>query len=177
MSDFPSFKEIYEQHTDMVFNLCLNYLQNEADAEEVTQDVFIKVYRQLANFKGQATLKTWIYRISINQCQDFLKAKKRQKRFGFHIPVLWGNPAEGLPVLSDFKHPGVQLEDKEAVAYIFKNINDLPQQQKTALLLKVVEDLSQKEIAAILDISIKAVESLLSRARSNLQKKLDASEG
>ncbi|MFT5168561.1 MAG: RNA polymerase sigma factor (sigma-70 family) [Saprospiraceae bacterium] len=161
----------------MVFNLCLNYLQNTNDAEEVTQDVFVKVYKLFDSFKEQSSVKTWIYRIAINQCLDFLKAKKRQKRFGIHIPI-WGNSQESVyPTPSDFNHPGVLLEDKEALKQLFRHINSLPHNQKTALILKAIEGLSQKEIAAILDVSIKSVESLLSRAKDNLRKKIDSSEG
>jgi RNA polymerase sigma-70 factor, ECF subfamily len=177
MIENSSFKEIYENHADMVYNLCLNYLQNTSDAEEVTQDVFVKVYQQIDNFKQQSNIKTWIYRISINQCLDFLKAKKRQKRFGFHVPLFGNDQTAIYPTLSDFNHPGVLLEDKEALKKLFKQINSLPHNQKTALILKSIENLSQKEIAAILNVSVKSVESLLSRAKENLRKKIDHTEG
>jgi RNA polymerase sigma-70 factor (ECF subfamily) len=159
-----------------VFNVCLNYLQNRHDAEEVTQDVFVKVHEQLDNFEGRAQIKTWIYRIAINKSLDFLKAQKRQKRFGFHIPILVaGNSA--LPPLSTFDHPGILMEDEESLKGIFENINTLPTNQKTALLLKSIENLTQQEIADVMKISIKAVESLLSRARSNLKQKSNMTKG
>ena len=75
--------------------------------------------------------------------------------------------------IPDFNHPGVLLEDKEEVEYIFKTINELPERQKTAILLKSIDGVSQKETANILNISEKALESLLSRARANLKKKLN----
>lgn len=177
MIDNFSFKEIYENHSDMVYNLCLNYLQNTSDAEEVTQDTFVKVYQQIERFNQQSSLKTWIYRISINLCLDFLKAKKRQKRFGFHIPLFGSDQGAVYPTLSDFNHPGVLLEDKEALKELFKQINSLPHNQKTALILKTIEGLSQKEIAVILNVSVKSVESLLSRAKENLRKKIASTEG
>lgn len=169
MPESPSFKEIYASYGDQVYNLCLNYLQNEEDAEEVTQDVFVKVHTQIHKFKGKSSLKTWIYRISINLCLDLLKARKRKKRFGINIPIL-PSKAEVLP--GNFRHPGVLLEEQEAVEGIFRAINQLPEKQKTALVLKSLEGQSQKEIAAIMEISVKAVESLLSRAKANLKKKL-----
>ena len=87
-----SYRRIYEQYADLIYNLCLNYLQNEADAEEVTQDVFLKVYQSIDHFREDSNLKTWIYRIGINKCLDFLKAKKRRKRFGILLPLLTGTP-------------------------------------------------------------------------------------
>jgi RNA polymerase sigma-70 factor (ECF subfamily) len=160
----------------MVFNLCLNYLQNTHDAEEVTQDVFMKVHSKMAGFKGTSELRTWIYRITINQCLDFLKAKKRQKRFGFHL-FIQTDVQEDSAVFSTFDHPGIQLENKEATERIFRCMNRLPERQKTVLLLKTLEDLSQKEIAEVMDQSVKAIESLLSRAKANLRIELDRSEG
>ena len=75
-----TFDEIYFEHHKMVFNLALQYVQNIEDAEEITQDVFVKVFDNIDSFKKQASLKTWIYRICINQSLDFIKAKNSQKR-------------------------------------------------------------------------------------------------
>lgn len=160
-----SFAVLYNTYAEMVYNLCLNYLQNQQDAEEVTQDVFVKVHQQQHQFEGRSTEKTWIYRIAINQCLDFLKSKRRLKRFGWLLPL---NNEECSPYFTSFDHPGVLLEDKEAIEALFNKINTLPEQQKTALLLKSIEHCSQQEIADIMGISTKAVESLLSRARKNL---------
>lgn len=162
-------EQIYNEHKGLVYNLCLNYLQNTEDAEEVTQDVFVKIYQKLNSFNNKSTVKTWIYRITINQCLDFLKAKKSKKRFGFTIPIY--DNSESLSY-SDFKHPGILLVHQEATENLLKLINELPLNQKTALLLKAIEGLSQKEISSIMKTSEKAVESLLSRAKSNLKEKL-----
>lgn len=167
-----TFDQIYHEHIDLVFNLCLNYLQNQQDAEEVSQDVFVKVHDQLPKFQGRSSIKTWMYRIAINQCLDFLKARKRKKRFGFHISIFDAADGYSLPVLSAFDHPGILLEDKEATEQILKQINALPTKQKTALLLKSIDGLPQREVAEVMDMSEKAVESLLSRARASLKKKL-----
>ena len=176
MQDEQLFRKVYEDHAEMGYNLCLNYLQNPEDAEEASQDVFVKVHGQLAKFAGRSSLKTWIYRIAVNQCLDHLKARKRQKRDGIHVPIFPFGTSN--PVLAgNFRHPGVQLEDKEATERIFRYINELPAKQKTALILKTLEGLPQQEIAEIMKMSVKAVESLLSRARSNLKKKLKKSEG
>ena len=168
--DSSSFNEMYNEHVNMVYNLCLSYFQNIEEAEEVTQDVFVKVYEKNATFKGDSSLKTWIYRITINSCLDFLKAKKRVKRFGL-FTSLFNEHQHERKGFEDFNHPGVLLEDKEALENLFTQINELPEKQKTALILKSVDGMSQKEIAEVMNTSEKSVESLLSRSRSNLKKK------
>ena len=166
--------DIYNEHNGLVYNLCLNYLQNTEDAEEVTQDVFVKIYQKQQDFKNQSSLKTWIYKITINQCLDFLKAKKQKKRFGFIVPIYDNSNSFSY---SEFNHPGILLENKEATENLLKLINLLPPNQKTALLLKAIDGLTQKEIAAIMELSEKAVESLLSRAKRNLKEKIKLNEG
>lgn len=176
MPKSDSFKQVYDRHARMVFNLCLNYLQNRQDAEEVTQDVFVKVHAGMGTFRGEAAMRTWIYRIAINSCLDRMKAAKRAKRSVWRMLGFTGDEVERIAG-SDFEHPGVALEQREATQRIFLQINALPVQQRTALLLKTLEGLSQNEVAEVLGVSAKAVESLLSRARQQLRKDMENSEG
>ena len=155
-----------------MYNVALQYVQNKEDAEEITQDVFIKVYDKHLEFKGDSALKTWIYRITINTSLDYIKAKTRKKRAAFYH-----RDDEALQYISDFNHPGVALENKEAMAALFKAINLLPEKQRTVLLLLKVEGLSQKEIAEILKKSPKAIESIFQRAKANLKKIRTKAEG
>lgn len=172
-----NFEELFETHKNMVYNLALNYLQNAEDAEEVTHDVFVAIHQKLNSFNQQASISTWVYRIAINKCLDFLKTKQRQKRFAIFANLFFDNSTQIKHDRVEWNHPGVLLEDKEALARLFAKINDLPPQQKTALLLLKVENKSQAETAEIMQISIKAVESLLQRAKQNLSKKINLSEG
>lgn len=172
------FETIYQQHNRMVYNLALNYVQNTEDAEEITQDVFVNVYQSLSSFEGSSSMSTWIYRITINKSLDFLKAKNRKKRFGFMTSLFFDNSYDLKHNLPDeFNHPGILFEDKEAVKNIFKHINQLPENQKTALILHKIEQKTQVEVAEIMNLSAKAVESLVQRAKSTLSKKINHSEG
>jgi RNA polymerase sigma-70 factor, ECF subfamily len=171
-----SFEELYEQYKTLVYNLCLNYLQHQQEAEEATQDIFIKIYLKMPGFQGNSSLKTWTYRIAINHCLDVLRARKRQKRVAFFMSFLEGKN-ESAQDPPDFDHPGVLLEDREDLERLFQKINQLPEKQRTALLLKYIDDLPQREIAAIMQMSEKAVESLLQRAKQGLDKKLNSPEG
>jgi len=167
----------YQAHKNLVFNLALNYVQNTEDAEEITQDVFLSVHQSMANFKGQSDIKTWIYRIAINKSLDFLKAQKRKKRFGMIASLFFEKSNEIKFEYSDFKHPGIILEEKEAFETLFRFINQLPDNQKTVLLLSKIENTPQKEIAEIMGLSVKAVESLFQRAKSNIAKKYLQTKG
>lgn len=171
MSYEKDFHHIYDTHKDMVYNLSLNYLQNREDAEEVMQDVFVKVHQKLDSFKGDSEIGTWVYRITINLCLDRIKAAKRQKRFGFLINIFDKDSSDTVKAWAHFDHPGVELENKEMMESLFGIINQLPEKQKSALLLSKLEGLSQKEIATILETTPKAVESLIQRARKTLKEK------
>jgi RNA polymerase sigma-70 factor (ECF subfamily) len=162
----------------MVYNLALQYVQHAQDAEDIAQEVFVKVHQNINRFNNEtATLKTWIYRITINQSLDFIKAKKAKKRFGFISSLFHSQSNEPVLDLAHFNHPGVAAEDKEAMHKLFLLINELPETQRTALILSRLEDKSQKEVAEIMDVSVKAVESLLQRAKQGLLKKMQNTEG
>ena len=163
-----TFDEIYFEHHKMVFNLALQYVQNIEDAEEITQDVFVKVFDNLDDFKKQASLKTWIYRISINQSLDFIKAKNTQKR-NFLSSIFIINDEKFKFEPPNFNHPGIELEQKEAYQKIFEAINQLSDNQKTAIILLKIEDKSQFETAEIMNLNVKALESLFQRAKKNLE--------
>lgn len=166
-------QELYTKHSKQVFNLALQYVQNREDAEEITQDVFVKVHNSFETFKQESKISTWIYRIAINTSLDYIKAKKRKKRFGIFTSLFHQESNEVKYESASFDHPGVAMEQKEATAKIFQYINELPENQKTALILNKIEHQSQAEIAEIMELSPKAVESLIQRAKANLEKKLN----
>jgi RNA polymerase sigma factor (sigma-70 family) len=156
-----------------VFNTCLSYVLNTEDAEDITQEVFIEIYRSLDKFKQEANISTWIYRITVNKSLDFLRRKKSKKRFAFFSNLFHEETGEIIHEHADFEHPGVRLENKESSKYLFKVIETLPESQKTAFILFTIEELSQKEISAIMNMTPKAIESLIQRAKVSLRKKLE----
>ena len=161
----------------MVYNLALNYVQNIEDAQEITQDVFVTVYQSLSSFQENASHSTWMYRITINKCLDFLKAKQRKKRFAFLTSLFFDNSNDLKHNPTENNHPGILLENKEELENLFKKINELPDSQKTALILHKIEQKSQTEVSEIMKLTPKAVESLIQRAKTNLSKKISSSEG
>lgn len=163
-----NFEEIYLNYHKMVLNLALQYLQNIEDAEEITQDVFVKVHENLKNFNQKSTIKTWIYRIAINQSLDFIKSKNSLKRrFFLNSISLNDKKVKFEPIV--FNHPGIEMEQKEAYEKIFEAINQLSDNQKTAIILLKIENKSQAETAEIMHLNEKALESLFHRAKKNLE--------
>ena len=147
-------------------------VQDHGIAQDIAQDVFVVVFKSILTFNEHSTLATWIYRITVNKCLDHLRAKSRQKKNG--IFGLFGNdPAESLNEKTAFDHPGIILEQKENARHLFAAIETLPENQKTVFVLAHIEELPQKEIAQIMNMSVKAVESLLQRGKANLRKKLE----
>jgi RNA polymerase sigma factor (sigma-70 family) len=167
-----AFKELIETFKDKVFNTCISILQNNEDAEDLTQEVFVEIFESIHQFKGESKLSTWIYRIAVVKSLEFLRMKKRKKRFAF-VQSLFGNESN-VPDYDHphFNHPGVQLENKERASILFAAIDKLPENQKTAFILHKIDDLSYKEIAEIMDITLSSVESLMFRAKQNLKKLL-----
>jgi RNA polymerase sigma-70 factor (ECF subfamily) len=169
--DESAFKQIVDTWQDMVYNTALGILQNEEDAEDVAQEVFVQVFESVKNFKAEARFSTWLYRITVSKALDHLRRKKRKKRFGY-MQSLFGPNNETLVEKPDFHHPGVVLDNKENAAILFKAISQLPENQRVAFTLHKVEGLSYQEIADIIEVSVSSVESLMHRAKNNLKKLL-----
>lgn len=169
----PALAELFRLFKARVYNTALGYLRDPAEAEEVTQDVFVKIYHGAARFEGKSSVSSWIYRIAINQSLDRLSHRKRQKRFGFMVDLFKKDSAEPAHELPIFDHPGVLLEKKEQARVLFQVIESLPEQQKTAFILSFLEDLPRQEVADVMSITLNAVESLLQRAKANLRLRLD----
>ena len=169
--DETAFKTIVEQWKDMVYNTILGIVQNETEAEDLAQDVFIKVFEKISSFKGDSKFSTWLYRIATTTALDHLRSKKRKKRFGFLQSLSGGSDEkESIP---DFHHPGVSLDNKERSAVLFKAIDGLPENQKAAYTLHKLEGLSYRDVSEVLNTTVSAVESLMSRANQNLRKELE----
>lgn len=169
--DREAFKEMVETWQNMVYNTALGILQNEQDAEDTAQEVFMQVYESINSFKEESKFSTWLYRITVSKAMDQIRKKKRKKRFAF-IQSLYGKNDDQLIELPDFFHPGVSIENKENATALFKAIDKLSANQKTAFVLSRLEGLSYAEIGEIMNISSSAVDALLQRAKTNLQTSL-----
>ena len=167
--DESAFKELYDTFSSRVYNTALGFVQSAEDAEDVTQEIFVSIFRSLESFKRDSTLSTWIYRITVNKSLEHIRSKKRKKRFGIVKSIFQKEEVEE-PI--EFIHPGIIAENSERGKIIFRAIEKLTENQKTAFLLNKVENLSYKEISDIMKLSLSSVESLIFRARDNLKREL-----
>ncbi len=171
--DHSELKRFSRLVVDWTYNLVYNYVLNKEDAEEITQDVVIAALNALDKFKGQAKLQTWVYSIAINKSKDFIKYKSRQKRSGKVISINRSDDQVPFYEPVDKIHPGMQLESKEQLEAMYFGINSLPENQKKALIMTKLDQMSQAEVAGVLNVSVKAIESLMSRAKKNLRTYLE----
>lgn len=163
-------KELVRLFRDRVYNLALGFVQNEQDAEEIAQDVFIRAYRHIGQFRQESSLATWLYRITVTCSIDSIRKKKRKRQATF-LGGVFSQEKKQEP--ADFHHPGVLAERKDDAAVLFRAIKTLPPQQKSAFLLQKMEGLSLQQVADVLKTSVSATESLLHRAKANLRKELN----
>lgn len=170
------FEALYAAFAKTVYNVALHYTQRVEDAEEITQDVFVKLHERSDQFRGEASAKTYVTRIAVNQSLDFLRRRSRLKRGGDAV-VRALDDSVNERELQDFDHPGYALEQKEAVANIYAALNQLPATQRTAIILLKIQGHTQQETADIMQTSVKAVESLFQRGKRALRDLLAETEG
>jgi len=174
-SDSKAFEELVNRYQKQVIKTCKGFVNSYADAEDLAQEVFIEVFQSLSGFRSESKLSTWLYRIAVNKSLNFVRKQKRSSMLksieSFFIGK--GENAEPLEV-EDFSSPSPEntFINKENKQLIKSAINDLPENQRIAFILSKYQDLSYKEIAEVMDVTLPSVESLLFRAKANLQKNL-----
>ena len=171
--DQIDFKKLVFEHQDRVLNTCYRFVHNREDAEDVAKEIFMEVHRSIGDFRGESRLSTWIYRIAVTKSLDFIRKKKRKKRFGHIIPLFGGEDKKEFQIAAeDIQTPEMTLEQKERQQTLKQAVDSLTENQRIAVTLCKYEDFSYKEIAEIMGTSVSSVESLIFRGMQNLKKKL-----
>ncbi|MCB4808817.1 RNA polymerase sigma factor [Tamlana sp. 62-3] len=169
-----AYEELIDSYQQKVFATCISFVPNKEDAEDIAQEVFVEVFNSINKFKGNSKLSTWIYRIATNKSLEFIRKRNAKKRFAF-LQTIMGNdiPVDKTNYFTEMNHPGILLENKEESETLFRAINQLPESQKVVFTLCKVDDKSYQEVAEITGKSISSIESLMFRAKKNLQKLLE----
>ena len=167
--DEEALELVYDRYSEVVYNTLISYTKNAEDAEELLQDVFISIFDTALKFRFDSSLSTWIYRITVNKALDFLRKKNTAKRKGIFSSLYRKDSGELQFDHSHFDHPGVKMENVEDARYLFHAVGQLSDNQKTVFILTQIEQLPQQDVAEIMKMSRKAVESLLQRAKANLR--------
>jgi RNA polymerase sigma-70 factor (ECF subfamily) len=158
------FTHLVKAYETSVFRIVMGFVHQKEDAEDITQEVFVKAFQSLDRFAGRSSFSTWLYRIAIHTSLNELKRRKRR--------TLWSMAADMLQLPSTNKNPEQALAEKTEQDEIRKAIDRLPEKQRMAFILSRYEELPQRDVALIMEISEGAVEQLLLRARDNLKKTL-----
>lgn len=168
--DVKAFEALVLTYEKKVLNMCWYILQNKEEAEDATQDIFLTIYQSISRFKGDSKLSTWIHRITLNKCLEYIRKAKRKKRFGIHqrIDIAFSDQTIDLD-----KNPEQALMQKERT-YVFLNaVQQLSENQRIAYTLHHMEEFSYKEISESMNLSLSAVESLIFRAKQQLKQQLN----
>ena len=164
--------ELVSGHERMVYTLSLNLLGDRDEALDLSQEVFLRVFRTLHGFRGQSSLKTWIYRIVINQArnrQRFWRRRRRADQVSLDQHVAEHGD---LTQPGDGTSPARALARKEMATRLWRALNGLPFDQRTVVILREIDGLSYDEIAFSLGVAVGTVKSRLTRARQTLRQQL-----
>ncbi|MFW5773820.1 MAG: RNA polymerase sigma factor [Tangfeifania sp.] len=173
--DEQAFRQLVEKYRQLVVNTCFGLVHNLEDAEDIAQDVFIEVFRSVQKFRADSKISTWLYRIAVNRSLNFIRDNKRRKLAQSIEEVFSPKKGKSGSFSSEkVSAADTEMENSERAAILHKAIDSLPKNQRVAFTLSKYEDLSYKEIATVMETSVSSVESLIHRAKKNLQKKLYA---
>jgi RNA polymerase sigma-70 factor, ECF subfamily len=148
------------------------FIGNLEDAEDLSQDIFLEIIKSIDRFRGNSSFSTWLYRIIVNRSINVIRKNNRRKIFS-NIEHLFQINTEDEDITSkEPSHLSDPIDEKETQEFLNSAINELSDNQRIAFVLNKYEELSYKEIAEIMNLSLSSVESLIHRAKINLQKKL-----
>ena len=169
--DEQAFRQLVETWKDRVFNTCIGLLQQEEDAEDCTQEVFIRAYKKIDDFREEAAIGTWLYRIAVNTAKNYLTSQGRRPPSS----DVEADEAEfygGGEALQEVATPENLALTDEIKRTVFTAIEALPEDLRTAITLREMEGLSYEEIAEIMDCPVGTVRSRIFRAREAIDKRL-----
>ncbi|MFC1890915.1 sigma-70 family RNA polymerase sigma factor [Thermodesulfobacteriota bacterium] len=173
--DKSAFDVLVLKYKDKVFNLCYRFLGEYQEADDISQDVFVKAYRSLNRFRLESSFFTWLYRITVNTCKNRLKSleyRYKKRILGIHHSDYQDEPSQAIVLKDNAPSPVADLLNKEKMLAIQRAINSLPVEQKTVVMLRDVEGFSYEEITDMTGYKLGTLKSRLARARIDLRKKL-----
>lgn len=174
--DHQAFAELVDRYKNSVYTICLRMVGSREEAEDLSQEAFIRAYNHISQFDSDRNFSTWIFRIATNLSIDSLRRKKPSVSLDAEIPG-----TEGLALNTILPGgetpPDEQIVRDETEKWIQHEIGELPEKYRSAVILKYIEDLSLKEISEIMNIPVGTVKTRVHRGRELLRKNMKASRG
>ncbi|HEX9758544.1 MAG TPA: RNA polymerase sigma factor [Nitrospiria bacterium] len=163
-----AYEALVRKHHIKMVRLCTFLLSNSADGEDAAQEIFLKAYRSLHQFRGEAAFSTWLHRITVNHCTDLMRARSRRDIESWEeLAQREGDKLNQL--LSEPSNPHQRLEASDLIERV---LSHMPLKYKTVLVLREVQGLDYREIAGVLGCSVESVRAQLRRARENFKEKM-----
>jgi RNA polymerase sigma-70 factor (ECF subfamily) len=169
--DRTAFQFLVGRFQQKVIKTAFHFLGNMEDAEDLSQDIFLEIIRSMHTFRNNSTLDTWIYRIAVNRSINLLKKNKRRDIF-IRLESILGLSKNHRSLEPSTDEQSEEQTDKENQKLLHDSIAKLPENQRIAFVLHKFDDQSYKQVAMVMDLSLSAVESLIHRAKQNLQTQL-----
>jgi RNA polymerase sigma-70 factor (ECF subfamily) len=160
-----AFDQLVVRYQRDIYRLCYRYVNNHEDANDLTQEVFLKAWRAIGRFQGRSAFSTWLYRIGVNACLNFRAAKRPVSQ---ELPETLPDPGKGA---------AQQVEEAQRARQVREAVTRLPEKQRATLILKIYHDLTHQEVAQVLGSSVGTVKANLFHALGNLRKLVAAEEG
>lgn len=171
-----AFNQLIEKYQELVVNTCMGFLHQQSDAEDVAQEVFIEMYESLPKFRAESKLSTWLYRIAVNKSLNYLRGNKVRKVMQSIEAFFTGrDDSDDAPMQIEAgadSEATYHIENEERSKALKQAMSNLPKNQRIAFVLNKYDELPYKEIAEVMNTSLSSVESLIHRAKRNLQKDL-----
>jgi RNA polymerase sigma-70 factor (ECF subfamily) len=168
--DAQAFEELYQRFATMVFNLTLRMAGNVEEAEDLSQEVFLRIHRHLGKFNGRSALKTWVYRVTLNHCRSKLGRRRYPTQ-----PLAEENDGEGVELVDGNRGPDGRVMARDASEQLSRALREVKPAFREAVVLRDLEGLSYEEIAEILKVRIGTVRSRIARGRERLRILLEKS--
>ena len=172
--DATAYRGLVEKYQERVYAMIYGMIRNREDARDLTQEAFVKAYRNLSGFRLEAGFYTWLYRIAMNLAIDFTRSRKRRESTGFDESVATRDGTGNVAELHHGDSPSRRIERQQLYDQIMSAMEKLPDDQRQVVLLRELEGLSYREIAEVMEIPEGTVMSRLFYARKKLQKLLQS---
>jgi len=170
--DRSAFDFLVIKYQHKIIQLVNRYVKDPSEAQDVAQETFIKAYRALGNFRGDSAFYTWLYRIAINTAKNYLVSRSRRSS-DYQVDIQDAEALENAPQLQGMETPERLLLNQEIIDTIKIAIDKLPEEMRTAIMLREFEGMSYEEIAEAMDCPVGTVRSRIFRAREAIDNKLN----
>ena len=173
--DATAFDTLVTRYTGDIYGLLFRITEDAEEAGDLTQETFLSVFKAIKKFRGDADLKTWLFRIAINQSRNrfrWWKRRRREKTVSLDAPIGESETPFHETMAGNFANPEEKILRREREKFLSEALRDLPENFREAVVLCDIEGLSYEEIASVLEINIGTVKSRIARGREELRKKL-----